>query len=99
MYRFETLDDVQSGLQKLMDRQPPLARVLARQPGTKESRYMHLFSGDVAAEHVAPAASQTVREPGDHTDSRIASLETEVSSLRTEIAELRRELAEFKQQF
>ena len=99
MYRFETLDDVQSGLQKLMDRQPPLARVLARQPGTKESRYMHLFSGDVAAEHVAPAAPQTARVPGDHTDSRIASLETDVSSLRTEIAELRRELAEFKQQF
>ncbi|HKR97834.1 MAG TPA: YceH family protein, partial [Candidatus Angelobacter sp.] len=34
MYRFETLEDVQSGLQKLMDRTPPLARVLPRQPGT-----------------------------------------------------------------
>src|SRR5947199_10373898 len=39
MYRFETLDDVQSGLQRLMDRQPSLVRVLSRQPGTKESRY------------------------------------------------------------
>src|SRR5436305_7299681 len=46
MYRFETLDDVQSTLQKLIDRN--LARVLTRQPGTKESRYMHLFSGDIA---------------------------------------------------
>src|SRR5512135_2550958 len=34
MYRFEPLDDVQSALQKLMERQPSLACVLPRQPGT-----------------------------------------------------------------
>src|SRR5438876_1279752 len=39
MHRFETLDDVQSGLQRLMEREPPLVAVLSRQPGTKESRY------------------------------------------------------------
>ena len=99
MYRFETLDDVQSGLQKLMDRQPPLARVLPRQPGTKESRYMHLFSGDIAADYVPPAAAPVARSSGEKIDARISGLETEVSSLRSEIAELRRELAEFKQQF
>src|SRR5271163_1530226 len=38
LHRFETLDDVQSGLQKLMQREPPLAKMLPRQPGTKESR-------------------------------------------------------------
>ena len=38
MFRFETLDDVQSALQKLMQRDPPLVKVLPRQPGTKESR-------------------------------------------------------------
>lgn len=99
MYHFETLDDVQSGLQKLMDRQPPLARVLPRQPGTKESRYMHLFSGDVAADYVAPPATPIVRPSGDSLDARITILEAQVSSLRNEIADLRRELAEFKQQF
>ena len=97
MYRFETLDDVQSALQKLMDREPPLVRMLPRQPGTKESRYMHLFSGDMAPDF-APAAASTARS-GDHLEMRVANLENEVSSLRTEIAELRRELAEFKQQF
>jgi uncharacterized protein len=44
MHHFETLDDVQSALQKLVQRQPPLAKVLPRQPGTKESRYVHLLS-------------------------------------------------------
>ena len=52
MHHFETLDDVQSALQKLMQRQPPLAKVLPRQPGTKESRYVHLLAGDVAAAEI-----------------------------------------------
>src|SRR5207244_6000443 len=44
MYRFETLEDVQCALQKLMEREPSLVRGLPRQPGSKESRYMHLLS-------------------------------------------------------
>ena len=38
MYKFEALEDVQSTLQKLMQREPPLAKILPRQPGTKEAR-------------------------------------------------------------
>jgi len=49
MYQFEALDDVVSTLDRLAQRDPPLARVLPRQPGTKESRYMHLFSGEPQA--------------------------------------------------
>jgi len=91
MYRFETLEDVQSALQRLIDRQ--LVRVLPRQPGTKESRYMHLFAGDAPQETLASTAILSV---GDHDDHRIPALEVEVASLRREIAELRRELQEFK---
>src|SRR4030088_2792077 len=47
MHRFETLDDVQSALQKLMQRDPTLVKVLPRPPGTKESRWVHLMAGDV----------------------------------------------------
>ena len=43
LFHFEELSDVQSTLQKLMDREPPLVKVLPRQPGTKEARYAHLF--------------------------------------------------------
>src|SRR6185437_14869660 len=82
MYRFETLDDVQSGLQRLMDRQPPLVAVLSRQPGTKESRYTHLFSG----EYIPPTAttpSRSTSELGgvDNREQRIAGLEAAVESL------------------
>ena len=99
MYRFETLEDVQSAIQKLMDRQPPLARVLPRQPGTKESRYMHLFSGDVAPEYEQAVSTVAARSSGDHPEGRLSSLENQITSLRNEIAELRRELEEFKRQF
>jgi uncharacterized protein YceH (UPF0502 family) len=96
MYPFETLEDVQSTLQRLLDREPPLVAALARQPGTKESRYMHLFSGEPSELTVAPP---TRIGAGESDASRIAALENELSSLRSQISELRREFETFKQQF
>lgn len=45
MYAFESLEDVLAALDRLSRREPPLVTILPRQPGTKESRYMHLLSG------------------------------------------------------
>src|SRR5271166_5780180 len=56
MHHFEAFDDVQSALQKLMQREPPLAKVLPRQTGTKESRYAHLLAGDVVEAEVSSRA-------------------------------------------
>jgi uncharacterized protein YceH (UPF0502 family) len=95
MYRFETLDDVQSTLQRLADRQPSLIAVLPRQPGTKESRYMHLFSGGAP-----PAREITLTSrPENSEDERIANLEAEVSSLKRVVEDLRRQVLEFTEQF
>ena len=77
MYRFEELSDVMSTLQRLMQRESPLVKVLPRAPGTKEARYAHLLSGDV----VEMPAAVAVREAGP--------LEAEVAALREEVAELR----------
>ena len=96
MYHFEALDDVESTLERLMDREPPLVTVLTRQPGTKESRYMHLFSGEPSEATVRPA---TRTAPVESDTSRILALENELSSLRSQISELRREFETFKQQF
>ncbi|MGC2475556.1 MAG: DUF480 domain-containing protein [Candidatus Sulfotelmatobacter sp.] len=98
LHHFETLDDVQSALQKLMQRQPPLAKVLPRQPGTKESRYVHLLSGDV----VVPETPQAIVASGSgySADSeRIARLEEEVGALRQEVADLKSQLEGFRKQF
>jgi uncharacterized protein YceH (UPF0502 family) len=98
MYRFDTLDDVQSTIQRLSDRQPPLVRVLPRQPGTKESRYVHLFVEDTWPTEAYPP--QSASEPRAANDSsRLAALEAEVSSLKKEIVELKQQLSDFRKQF
>src|SRR6185503_9104053 len=68
MYRFETLDDLQSNLQRLIQKDPPLAKMLARQPGTKENRYAHLLAGEIEEAEttgvergIAPSASEASR--------------------------------------
>src|SRR5580704_9833314 len=61
MHRFEELSEVQSTLQRLMQREPPLVKVLPRQPGTKEARYAHLFSGEPAEVVVYTEATESAR--------------------------------------
>jgi uncharacterized protein len=98
MHHFDDLSEVQSALQRLMNRQPPLVKVLARQPGTKESRYLQLLSGDVepansSAVHETPAV--TNRENVD----KVSRLESEVAELRKDIADLKQQFAAFRKQF
>ena len=83
MHRFEELSDVQSTLQRLMQRDPPLVVVLPRQPGTKEARYAHLLSGEVIEAALIEAAA-----PGRGT----SQLEAEVAALRQEVAQLREQV-------
>src|SRR5271154_263212 len=80
MHRFEDLTEVQSTLQRLMQHDPPLVRVLARQPGTKESRYKHLLAGDAedaADVSVARAPSPASAYTHSPDPDRIARLEDE----------------------
>jgi uncharacterized protein len=86
MHRFEEIDDVLGTLQKLMQREPSLATALPRQPGTKETRYAHLLSGEVEASESVPAVNSAVAADGDE---RVAQLEAEIAALRQEVAELR----------
>jgi uncharacterized protein YceH (UPF0502 family) len=98
LHRFETLDDVQSALQKLMQREPPLAKVLRRQPGTKESRYAHLLAGDFA-EAEAPLPVGVEVEPNVADAERITRLEEEMAELRREVSELKDQMERFRKQF
>ena len=98
MFRFEELSDVQSALQKLMQRESPLVKVLPRQPGTKEARYAHLLAGDVQSfEAPMEGASASVASGAD--DERISRLEQEVEQLRGELRELAQQVERFRQQF
>jgi uncharacterized protein len=102
MYHFEALEDVVSTLDRLGQREPPLVSVLPRQPGTKESRYMHLFSGEPAegtsARAIAPA--EATSESADFSSTaRLSRLEDEVAALRQELTDIQQQLAAFRKQF
>ena len=96
MHRFEDLDEVLSGLQQLMRREPPLAKALGRRPGTKEIRYAHLLSGDVEAWE--PPA-ETASSSGSADAERLIQLEEQMATLRSEVAELKQQMADFRKQF
>ena len=99
MYHFEALEDVVSTLDRLAQREPPLTRILPRQPGTKESRYTHLFSGEPPEQPEVARASSPAPDVGNSVADRILTLEEEVSRLRAELSEVQQQLATFRKQF
>jgi uncharacterized protein YceH (UPF0502 family) len=98
MHHFDDLSEVQSALQRLMNREPSLVKVLPRQPGTKESRYIHLLSGE-AELATSPAVQEHTRAVNRETDDKHSRLECEVAELRKDIADLKQQFAAFRKQF
>ena len=98
MHSFDDLGAVQSSLQYLMKREPPLVKPLPRQPGTKETRYAHLLSGDVAPTDPELKVKADTTERSVDGD-RVRQLEEEISGLKNEVADLRQQFAEFRKQF
>jgi uncharacterized protein len=96
MYKFGDLDEVESTLQRLAEREPPLVKMLPRQPGTKEARYVHLFSADLRAWDAAPSP---VRSSAPADQDRMTHLEQQVTELSNEIASIKEQFAIFRKQF
>ncbi|MFM8333543.1 MAG: YceH family protein [Candidatus Methylumidiphilus sp.] len=86
--RFADAAEVEAELDKLAGREPPLVVKLPREPGRREARYAHLFSGEPVVAAAAP--NREAREAKASDRERIEVLEQEVRSLRAEMDELRR---------
>jgi uncharacterized protein YceH (UPF0502 family) len=81
-----------AGLEKLMQREPALVAVLPRQPGSRESRYAHLLSGEVSGALADEDAGVAARVASVDQDGRVARLEETVAELQNEVAELRKKI-------
>jgi len=101
LHRFADLNEVQFALQLLMKREPPLVKMLPRQPGTKEARYAHLLSGEVEAWEPVPGitAPEAAMANGSAECDRIARLEEQVVRLQSVVADLKQEFTDFRKQF
>ncbi len=98
LYKFAGLEETEETMGSLAD----LGYVvqLPRQPGRKESRYMHLLAGEPMVEQESdtrPGPAIVVRSRVG--DERITALAEEVDELRRELQELKQAFAEFKRQF
>lgn len=83
MHQFTDMAEVESTLEHLATREDgPFVVRLPREPGKRESRFMHLFSGDV------PVLAGVVDTEGPAADSLLARVE----ALEDEVAELKQRL-------
>src|SRR3974390_2108079 len=70
MHNFDDLGIMLTTLRKLMERDPPLVKLLPRLPGTKEARYAHLLSGAVEIKEAQPP-TQAATSRDEKDDGRI----------------------------
>lgn len=81
MHEFSDMQEVEQTLEGLAAREDgPYVVRLSREPGKRESRYMHLFSGDV---DISVKSSATDINAGDDDlVARVEALEDEVAGLK-----------------
>ena len=105
MATFGDVSEIEATLARLAEREGgPFVTRLAREPGRRESRFAHLFSGAVA--DAAPAQPAVVHDPSERSaisapevtfpasrnDERLLRLEEAVDALRAELDDLKARL-------
>jgi uncharacterized protein YceH (UPF0502 family) len=86
MYEFSSLESVLESLNNLAQAEPPFVKALAKQPGQKEGRYVHLF-GESHVPDEEESHSEAASRPS------VSDLEARVTVLEQELAELKEKLA------
>jgi len=99
LHEFKTVQDVESALQFLIDKYPPLVAKLDRAPGTKESRYGQLLGGEITIVGGSEQSASSASGGGLTQGARVQQLEQEVASLRGELEELKVQFEAFRLQF
>jgi len=86
LHKFGDILSVEAFLHELAEK--PFVRELAKQPGARETRWVHLLSGEpeIPADQPRAAGAAPPDAPGLN---ELAALRAEIAALRAEVAELR----------
>ena len=94
LYAFDDNAAVLATLERLAAREEPLTQLMARQPGAREARWVHLLSGPVDPGSTAPGSRTSSQESRSSLPAsaeqleRLAELEEIVRSLEERVARL-----------
>lgn len=91
LYEFETLEEVNTVLEKLASDEPAYIKQLPRRPGQKEQRYMHLFAGDIEPLEEEYTNTESAK-PNHALEERLIKVEEELAELKTNFDKLMKEL-------
>lgn len=90
------VSEIEAALEDLATRPDgPFVTQLPREPGRRDSRYVHLFSGEVTVpvseseSEAEPRPNAASAEPRGSLQARVHGLEEQVAALRRELEELR----------
>lgn len=90
LYTFSDMAEAESTFSGLCDRAHPLVVQIAKMPGQKEARYVHLMSGEPEPEALQPSIP---------IEEGASPRRDELDRLRDDIARLREEFEAFRSQF
>lgn len=94
MHEFGDMAEVENTLERLANREDgPFVVLLPREPGKRESRYMHLFSGEIDVDTMA-ASQPDASGANDDLRDRVLALEGEVAELKQRLDSLLAHLGE-----
>lgn len=86
LYEFDTIEEIQVILQKLSEEEPAYVQQLAKKPGQKEARYIHLFGTNTSStaepEQADTAAHFQQATHSADLEARIANLELELKDVK-----------------
>lgn len=92
LYEFDDLSEVQQVLEKLSSDAQPFLKLLPRQPGQKEARYLHLFADETMLEtYLNESTSHSNSNTTSNLEERLRIVEEELAALKTSFEKLMKE--------
>lgn len=93
--KFSDVGELEQVLDQMHSRSDgPFVVQLPREPGKRESRYQHLFAGEVDVEEASSQLPDGVEDSAEQDSERIATLEQKVAEMQDEIELLKMQLDE-----